>query len=195
MIAEQQQITSAEARDRLDDFLRRHFGPDVEHPKLGPVAIREDRTREYANAYGFSVNTTRFIESGDVRDGLMSGAIIVPRMVPLSTGPDILEHLPNTWMRWLRASAGGLPPVPPPTDVRYYGLITSGRTRANPSGVMRRRTAEGHTVDEVFTRSLVWKPTDYFRRYDLGHNDDDHVEITDAEATEFVCRVRARSCG
>jgi hypothetical protein len=60
---------------------------------------------------------------------------------------------------------------------------------------MRRRTAEGRTVDEVFTRSLVWKPTDYFRRYDLGHNDDDHVEITEAEATEFVRRVRARSCG
>ncbi|HYZ08518.1 MAG TPA: YrhB domain-containing protein [Pseudonocardiaceae bacterium] len=137
MIAEQQQITSAEARDRLDDFLRRHFGPDVEHPKLGPVAIREDRTREYANAYGFSVDTTRFIESGDVRDGLMSGAIIVPRMVPLSTGPDILEHLPNTWMRWLRASAGGLPPVPPP---HRRSLLRPHHLRAH-SGEPERRDA------------------------------------------------------
>jgi len=196
MIAEQQQITSAEARDRLDDFLQRHFGPDVEHPKLGPIAVREDRTREYTNAYGFSVNTTRFIESGDVRDGLMSGAIIVPKDgSPVHWAPTFLstsQYLEEVAAgeRWW-SSAGAAPP----TEVRYYGLVTSGRTRANPSGVMRRRTAEGRTVDEVFTRSLVWKPTDYFRRYDLGHNDDDHVEIPEAEAAEFVRRIRARSCG
>jgi len=193
MIAEQQQITQTVARDGLDDFLRRHFGPAVEHRKLGPIAVREDRTREYANAYGFSVNTTRFIESGDVLDGLMSGAIIVPKdgspvhWAPtfLST-PRYLEEV-AAGKRWWSSDGAA-----PPTEVRYYGIVTSGRTRASPSGVMRRRTAEGRTVEEVFARGLVWKPTDYFDRYDLGHNDNDHVEITEAEAQQFVERITAK---
>lgn len=49
---------------------------------------------------------------------------------------------------------------------------------------------DGSTADEVFTRSLTWKRTDYFRRYDLGHNDHDHVDLTPAEAAEFVRRIR-----
>lgn len=194
MIAKEQEITAAEARSRVDEFVQRHFGPDPAHPKLGPVDVLEDRTTEYDNAFGFAVNTRRFIESDDLRDGLMSGAIIVPKDgTPVHWAPTFLpvgEYLDKvTSGEWFWAADG----AEPVTNVQYYGLITPGRTRENPSGIMRRRTAEGRTIDEVFTRSLAWKPTDYFRKYELGHNEDDHVEITAEEAAEFVRRIRARS--
>nr|WP_233626955.1 hypothetical protein [Saccharopolyspora sp. HNM0986] len=72
-------------------------------------------------------------------------------------------------------------------------MITPGRTRSDPSGILRRRTAAGKTSDEVFTRNLRWEPTAHFRKYELGHNDDDHVEITPAEAAAFVRRVAHRA--
>jgi hypothetical protein len=43
--------------------------------------------------------------------------------------------------------------------------------------------------DEAFTRNLRWEPTEYLRRYHLGHDDVDHVEITEAEADAFVARI------
>lgn len=57
---------------------------------------------------------------------------------------------------------------------------------------MRRRTVRGQTTDEVFTRNLTWEPTEYFGEYALGHNDIDHVEITEPEASQFVARLRAK---
>jgi hypothetical protein len=71
----------------------------------------------------------------------------------------------------------------------YYAKLAAGRTRSDPSGVMRRRQDGDQVVDEVFTRNLQWEPTDYFDRYRLGHNDTEHVEITEAEADQFVRRV------
>lgn len=183
-------------RSRLYEFLKRHFGPELAHQELGPIVVREETTREYANAFGFSVNTRRFVETGDVADGLMSGAIVVPKdgspvhwaptHVPVATYLDVVARGETWW------STGGAEPV---TEVKYYALITPGRTRSNPSGIMRRLTANGRTEDEVFTRSLVWKPTDFFRKYDLGHNDDDYVEITPSEAAEFVRKVREEQSG
>ena len=74
----------------------------------------------------------------------------------------------------------------------YYARLAAGRTRENPSGVLRRRREGEHTVDEAFTRNLQWELTDYFDRVRLGHNDDDHVEITEAEAQQFVERITAK---
>ncbi len=74
----------------------------------------------------------------------------------------------------------------------YYARLAVGRTRENPSGVLRRRRAGERTVDEAFTRNLRWEPTDYFDRVRLGHNDDEHVEITEAEAQQFVERLTAK---
>ncbi|MPZ64130.1 MAG: hypothetical protein GEU83_00915 [Pseudonocardiaceae bacterium] len=74
----------------------------------------------------------------------------------------------------------------------YYALLAAGRSRDNPSGVARRRRDGDTVIDEVFTRNLRWDPTDYFDRERLGRNDDEHVEITEAEADEFVQRVTAK---
>lgn len=194
MIAKQQQITVTEARSRVDEFVQRHLGSPPAHPKLGPIVVLEDRTTEYDNAFKFAINTRKFVESDDLRDSLMNGAIIVPKDgTPVHWAPTLLpvaEYLDRVESgEWWWAAAGAEPII----EVKYYAVITPDRTRENPSGVLRRRTTEGNTVDEVFTRSLAWKPTDYFRRYDLGHNEDDYIEITAAEAAEFVRRIRARS--
>ena len=193
MMSPAHHTASAETRSKLDKFLKRHFGDALSHPKLGPIAVQDEFTTDYDNAECFAVNTVRAIETGNIADGLLSGAIVVPKDgSPVHWAPTrlpVAEYLAKvaageTW--W---STGGADPV---TEVRYYGLLPPGRTRNNPAGIMRRRTATGRTIDEVFTRNLTWKPTDYFRKYDLGHNEDDHVEITSAEAAEFVKRIRAK---
>jgi hypothetical protein len=70
--------------------------------------------------------------------------------------------------------------------VTYYAKIRGGYSRARPSGIVRRRRSNGTEHDEAFTRNLRWEATEYLRRYELGHNDVDHVEITEAEADFFV---------
>jgi hypothetical protein len=74
----------------------------------------------------------------------------------------------------------------------YYGVLTPGRTRANPAGVVRRSLADGHPLDEAFTRSLRWEPTLALRDEELGRSDAQHVEITEAEAMDFVGKITAR---
>lgn len=178
-----------EARRRLDEFLHLQFGEDLCHAALGPIGVQEDSSDEYDNAEVFLVNTIKAMESGNVVDGLMSGGVVVPKdgspvhwaptAIPV---PDYLRQVADG-ERWWSA---------PSTEVSYYGLLSAGRTRSNPSGVLRRRSAEGRSVDEVFTRNLRWEPTDYFEKYRLGHDEDDHVEITAAEAADFVRRIRAK---
>ncbi|MEU8516845.1 hypothetical protein AB0C76_35445 [Kitasatospora sp. NPDC048722] len=73
----------------------------------------------------------------------------------------------------------------------YYARFdeTSTSSRENPYGIVRRSTIDGIDIDEAFTRNLRWEPTEYLRRYYLGHNDDDHAEITRAEADAFIRRA------
>lgn len=77
-------------------------------------------------------------------------------------------------------------------STRYYARLAAGRTAGNPSGVLRRRDDGDTVIDEAFTRNLRWEPTDYFDQVRLGHNDDNYVEITEAEAYEFVNRITAK---
>jgi hypothetical protein len=59
--------------------------------------------------------------------------------------------------------------------------------------VRRRRVGRaGETYDEAFTRGFRWEPTEYLRRYALGHNEVDHVEITEVEAARFIENVGRR---
>lgn len=74
--------------------------------------------------------------------------------------------------------------------VSYYALLAGGRTRENPSGLVR-RTHTSPPVDEVFRRDLTWQPTEYLERYRLGHNDTEHVEIPEDEANAVLARWRA----
>ncbi len=71
--------------------------------------------------------------------------------------------------------------------VTYYARLAGGRTVQDPSGIVRRT----HTVpptDEVFQRDMKWHPTEYLRRYHLGHNDVDHEQISEESAKAILQR-------
>jgi hypothetical protein len=72
----------------------------------------------------------------------------------------------------------------------YYAKLRPGYPRENPSGIVRRRGAEGAgAVDEAFTRNLRWEPTEYLRRHAVGLDDTESVEIDEAEAVAFALGV------
>ncbi|MET8468980.1 hypothetical protein ABZY90_00720 [Streptomyces sp. NPDC006422] len=75
--------------------------------------------------------------------------------------------------------------------VTYFAVVDERFPRERPMGLMRRRAVgrESVTHDEAFSRNLRWQPTDYFDLYALGHNDTDHVEISEIEAAAFIDRV------
>ncbi|MFF3396852.1 hypothetical protein ACFYW1_38825 [Streptomyces sp. NPDC002669] len=81
-------------------------------------------------------------------------------------------------------------------EITYYAKIGEDHPRSRPRGIVRRRVDDdGRTYDEAFTRDLRWKPTEYLRRYALGHNGIDHVEITGIEAAAFVESLTERLSG
>ncbi|WP_157180526.1 hypothetical protein [Protofrankia coriariae] len=41
-------------------------------------------------------------------------------------------------------------------------------------------------ADEVFSRDGRWHATDYLRLYRLGHDDDDLVEVSEADANALI---------
>jgi hypothetical protein len=81
--------------------------------------------------------------------------------------------------------------------ITYYAKISDGHPRSSPRGIVRRRLVgrEEATYDEAFTRNLRWEPTEYLRLYALGHNDVDHVQITEIEAARFIESTVARLSG
>lgn len=80
-------------------------------------------------------------------------------------------------------------------EITYYAKVSDGYPRNRPRGIIRRRVDGDHTYDEAFTRNLRWEPTEYLRLYDLGHNEVDHVEITEIEAAAFIESVTKKLTG
>ena len=74
----------------------------------------------------------------------------------------------------------------------YYAVLAAGGTREDPAGVIRRVHTSPLPTDEAFGRDLQWHPTEYLRKYFLGHNDDDHEEIPAEEAQAIIDRGRAK---
>ncbi|WP_433292949.1 hypothetical protein ACQPZQ_06320 [Pseudonocardia sp. CA-142604] len=71
-------------------------------------------------------------------------------------------------------------------EITYYAKVGNGHSRDDPAGIVRRRIDDGLTHDEAFTSDLRWEPSEYLTLHDLGHNDDDHVQITEIETATFV---------
>ncbi|MFD4942201.1 hypothetical protein ACFVYE_02230 [Streptomyces sp. NPDC058239] len=80
-------------------------------------------------------------------------------------------------------------------EITYFAKIDERNPRSNPRGVVRRRVDDDQTYDEAFTRNLRWEPTEYLRRYALGHNDIDHVGISATEAAAFIGAVTKKLIG
>ncbi|SHV28203.1 hypothetical protein [Mycobacteroides abscessus] len=72
-------------------------------------------------------------------------------------------------------------------SVTYYARLAGGHTADDPSGIVR-RTHTVPPIDEAFGRDMQWHPSEYLRRYYLGHNDVDHVEIDEESAKSILDR-------
>ncbi len=78
------------------------------------------------------------------------------------------------------------------TEITYYAKLAAGGTREDPSGLVRRIHTTPVPTDEYFGRDMAWHPTEYLRRYWLGHNDVDHEEMTPDEAQAIIDLWRAK---
>ncbi|MEN8656174.1 pentapeptide repeat-containing protein [Streptomyces sp. 21So2-11] len=119
----------------------------------------------------------------------MSGTVFGPTCV---TAPDGTRHeLAGLALElWLTERGAAVQVLNSPADTTtYYALLPDGFPCSRPGGVVRRRRAGIVVRDEAFTRNLRWEPTEYLHLYKLGHNDTDHVEISQAEADAFVRRL------
>lgn len=76
--------------------------------------------------------------------------------------------------------------------VQYFALLRDGGTPEEASGLVRRTHTTPVPTDESIGRDLSWHPTEYLRRYYLGHNDQDHVEVTPEFASQLIERWRAK---
>jgi hypothetical protein len=73
----------------------------------------------------------------------------------------------------------------------YYAITDDFSSAASPGGVLR-RTEEGDAkIDEVFSRSLTWKPSALLIAAERGDTMFDFTEITEAEADVIVARILA----
>ncbi|MCX5385666.1 pentapeptide repeat-containing protein [Streptomyces sp. NBC_00083] len=146
-----------------------------------------------ADLGGASVRETSFsvvVDEHTVVEGL-SGTVFGPMTVE-SAGQrgEVRGRELELWLNGRGADVRVIDPAAPP--VTYYAKIGDGYPRSSPRGIVRRRFLDGVAYDEAFTRNLRWEPTEYLRLYELGHNEIDHVEITEAEADAFVAAVTAK---
>lgn len=143
-----------------------------------------------ADLRGARVSRTSFhvvLDESTRLEGL-HGSVYGPACV---TGDDGLRELACLALElWLAGRGAAVEVLNSPADTTtYYARVGDGFSRDDPAGVVRRRRAGNDVRDEAFTRNLRWRATEYLRRYALGHNDGDRVEITPAEADAFVRRI------
>lgn len=77
--------------------------------------------------------------------------------------------------------------------VRYFALVSDGGIAAAATGLVRRIQAGPVPTDEELGPDLRWRPSDYLQLYHLGHNDQDHVEVTAEFAAQLVAGWRAKA--
>lgn len=182
-------VTRAEAIMSVQDLLISEFGEDLRTDDGDSVLLLRDNVSEYDDAWLVPFNTRRYLEGGPPPTGLLPSAALVPkdRRIPPHYPPTFLpveEYLAKVRTGEMTWSS------PPPDTVTYYAKISETSPRSNPKGLLRRCRVDGRLVDERFVRTLEWETTDFFQLQRLGHNDDDYVEISKAEADAFIQKVR-----
>ncbi len=74
---------------------------------------------------------------------------------------------------------------------RYYAIVDSEFTLANPKAVVREWfTERGTQYEEWFSGNLKWEHSDMLLRISRGDDYEDAVRITEAEAERAVTRKR-----
>jgi hypothetical protein len=78
-------------------------------------------------------------------------------------------------------------------DVRYYAVLSAGRSLADPSGLARRTLTPEGRLDESLRRDLTWVRSSEIYQWERGENfGPDLVEISADEAAVLVERFRQR---
>ncbi|MEV0116999.1 pentapeptide repeat-containing protein [Streptomyces sp. NPDC050844] len=165
-------------------------GARLREARLNGASLYGATRLEGADLTGAGVARTSFQVVLDERTELqgLHGSIFGPTFVADHDGRRELAGLELEL--WLADRGATVEVLNSPADTTtYYARICEEFPRGNPAGIVRRRRAGTTVRDDAFTRNLRWEPTEYLRRYALGHNDVDHVEITSAEADAFVHRI------
>jgi broad specificity phosphatase PhoE len=77
-------------------------------------------------------------------------------------------------------------------EVKYYAIVSSGRTAQTPSGIARRRPSADGPFDEALHRDLTWQPDSAIVEWEYGDVGADLVEISEAEAEQLIERFRQK---
>jgi len=80
-------------------------------------------------------------------------------------------------------------------EVKYYAIVSSGRTAENPSGIARRRFGADGPIDEALRRNLTWERDSAIVEWEYGDVGADLVEISAAEADALIERFREKWSG
>ncbi|WP_157535093.1 hypothetical protein [Nocardia inohanensis] len=77
-------------------------------------------------------------------------------------------------------------------NLRFYFKLSD--IRPEPSAVMRRYEIDGITRSESYRfNGQGWTATEFFDKYQLGHNDSDYIEVSEAEAEEAIATIKRRA--
>lgn len=79
-----------------------------------------------------------------------------------------------------------------PVRVEHYAIIGVGRTRADPSGLARRRFTPAGRVDESLQRDLSWRPTSAITQWEYGNYSGELAAISETEANDLIERFRQK---
>jgi len=71
-------------------------------------------------------------------------------------------------------------------EVKYYAIVSSGRTAETPSGIARRRIEAGGPIDEALRRDLTWQPDSAIIEWEYGDVGAELVEISEEEAGRLI---------
>ena len=74
--------------------------------------------------------------------------------------------------------------------MRYYAIVSAGRTVQTPSGLARRRLAAAGPVDEALRRDFTWERDSAILEWEYGEVGDDLVEISDGAANRLMAAFR-----
>jgi len=77
-------------------------------------------------------------------------------------------------------------------EVKYYAIVSSGRTAQTPSGIARRRIEADGPIDEALRRDLTWQPDSAIVEWEYGDVGAELVEISEAEAERLIERFREK---
>lgn len=77
--------------------------------------------------------------------------------------------------------------------ITYYAMIDEDTSRENPRTVLRRVENDEGQTDELFSRNLTWERSSLLHAANRGDIMLDFTEITEAEATQIVARIRTQA--